>query len=113
MKRPTETQEQYDERIVQFVEGKRININGIYADIPYKKKLLIFAGVPGLSVTGGGRVSVEECDNDARISGAAKDLYSDAKKRLVEYRKQHQPLAQTAPAPSVSLENSVQYLLFY
>jgi hypothetical protein len=84
MKRPTETQLHYDERIVQYIEGGRININGIYEDVERKREFVRdVLGYSRLRVGKNEFLPLSQC-NDTRISVVAKQAYSSAKKRLEE-----------------------------
>ena len=82
MKRPTKTQAHYDERLVQYIEGKRININGIHEDRREKEEFTQnILGYDRLRVGKNEFVPLKQCD-DARISSAVREAYSAAKRRL-------------------------------
>jgi len=82
MKRPTETRAHYDERLVQYIEGKRINVDKIYDDIDRKKEFLRdVLGYNRLRIGKDEFADINRC-NEARISSAVKEAYSAAKKRL-------------------------------
>ena len=82
MKRPTETRAHYDERIVQYIEGKRINIDRIYDDIDRKREFLRdVLGYNRLRIGKNEFVDISQC-NDTRISSVAREAYSAAKRRL-------------------------------
>jgi hypothetical protein len=84
MRRPTESRAYLDKRIVEYIEGNRIDVNGVYADIQRKKEFL--RDILGYSRLRTGRdqfASLNECA-DARISSVVKGTYFNAKKRLEE-----------------------------
>ncbi len=82
MKRPTETRAHYDERIVQYIEGKRINVDGIHNDRKDKEDFIRdILGYERLRVGKDDFVPLSRCD-DARISNVVKGAYLPAKKRL-------------------------------
>jgi predicted adenine nucleotide alpha hydrolase (AANH) superfamily ATPase len=82
MKRPTETRAHYDERIVQYIEGKRINIDGIHNDRKDKEEFIRnVLGYERLRVGKDEFVPISQC-NDTRISSVAREAYSAAKRRL-------------------------------
>ena len=82
MKKPTETKAHYDERIVQYIEGKRINVDGVYDDVDRKREFLRdVLGYNRLRIGKDEFVDINQC-NEARISSVAMEAYSAAKKRL-------------------------------
>ena len=86
----TEDRVHLDERIVEYVERKRLNVNGIYEDVQRKREFLRdILGYSRLKVGKNQFVSLNEC-RDERISVVAKSIYSSAKKRLEKYRKEQE-----------------------
>jgi len=107
MKSPTETPFHYDERIVQYIEGRRININGIYEDVERKREFVRdILGYSRLRVGKNEFLPLGQC-NDTRISIVAKQAYFSAKKRLEEYRRHRIP-----NSVSGGLEETVQSVIF-
>lgn len=81
MKSYTETRAHLDERIVQYIEGRRLNINGINENILEKKQFLQVLGYGRLRVSKDEFLPLGQCEN-TRISAVVKGLYSSAKRRL-------------------------------
>jgi len=109
MKKYTETQVHFDERIVQYIEGKRINLNGVYEDIPRKREFI--RDVLGYSRLRTGKnqfVPLSEC-NESRISVVVKEAYSSAKRRLEEYRREQAVLSRTSGANLEAVVKSVDF----
>jgi len=109
MKSHTESRVHLDERIVRYIEEKRLNVNGIYQDLARKREFLQdVLGYSRLRIGKNQFASLKEC-NDERISVVVKEVYSSAKKRLEKYRREHEiPVSHSG----ASLEETVQSVDF-
>lgn len=93
MKRYTETQVNFDERIVKYIEEKRIKVNEIYEDIQRKTEFLRnVLGYNGLVVERNRPTCPLKDCKPGRISAVARKEYLAAKKRLEEYRRKQRVL---------------------
>lgn len=82
MKLPTETQEHFDERIVDYIDRHRIDVNGIYKDLKEKREFLRdVVGYSRLMIGKGQFVPLSQCA-DERVSSTVKGIDSAARKRL-------------------------------
>jgi hypothetical protein len=82
MRSPTESRTHLDERIINYIEGKRINIDKVYGDRKEKEEFIQnILGYSRLKVGRDKYAPLNQC-NDARISLMAKGAYYAAKKRL-------------------------------
>lgn len=82
MRSPTESQTHLDERIINYIDGKRLDIEGIYKDLQRKREFLhSVMGYNGLMIGKNQFIPLEKC-NDERVSVVVKGIYSGAKKRL-------------------------------
>lgn len=106
MKDYTEDRLHLDKRIVEYVEGRRLNINGIYEDIKRKIEFLRdVLGYHGLVVEKNQpTVPLEGC-KPSRISFATRKEYLAAQKRLEKYRREQ---AANRMTTGRSLERTVQ-----
>ena len=105
MKSYTEDRLHFDNRIVEYIEGRGLKVNGIYQDIQRKREFLRdILGYNGLRVGKNQFAPLNEC-NDERISVVVKGIYSSVKKRLEKHRREQTVLNRTSGR---SLEETVQ-----
>jgi hypothetical protein len=82
MRSPTEDQTHFDERVVDYIDRHRLNLNGVYDDLKRKREFLhTVMGYNGLMVGKSQFTPLEKC-NDERVSVVVKGIYSAARKRL-------------------------------
>ena len=81
MRSPTESQEHRDERIVDYIERRRMDVNG-YRDSQENREFLHnIMGYDRLMARGGEPVPLKKC-TDGKVSLTVREIYSGAKKRL-------------------------------
>ena len=86
MRSLTESREHQDERIVDYIERRRIDVNGVYKDVSEKREFLQnVMGYNGLRAAGKDQKDqfppLIRCTPE-KISVVVKGIYSGAKKRL-------------------------------
>ncbi len=84
MRNYREERRHLDERIVQYIEGRRLDINGVYRDIDKKREFLReVLDFSRLRVGKDEFLPISQCKEE-RISLVVKEAYYNAKRRLEE-----------------------------